>query len=212
VRHTQTIAEHWKDVLAATTGGTHQPRTAPIREALAEAIRTRDALERAEKTPLARGASPAPGNLDAVQLCLDIEQAVLHVERETRLAIGLTLWPRPAGNPLTVPAACSDINVLTRLCDHAQTTWIDRELAPVARAVLNAVGLDDRTITLSQPCPWCGGHLRVHAVSDLGAHVLCAGTQPCDAPSSTLLRGRPLWHWEHLDRLGAALLTTASAA
>lgn len=212
MRHAQTIAEHWTDLLATAIPGTRRPRTALINAALADAIRTRDALERAEKTPLARGASPAPGNLDAVQVAQDVERAVLYVEREIRRVLGLTLWARPAGNPRTVPAVCSDITVLARMCDHAQTTWIDHELAPTARAVLNAVGLDERTITLSQPCPWCGGALRVRAVSDLGPHVTCTGGTPCDAPSSTLLRGRPLWRWEHLDRLGAALRATTTAA
>ncbi|WP_406298079.1 hypothetical protein OG948_21340 [Embleya sp. NBC_00888] len=209
----ETIAEHWADLRAASMPGTRRPRASHIGRHLAEAIAERDRIERAERSALGRGASPAAADLSAVQVARVAEQALLYVEAEARATLGLTLYSRPTGNPLTVPAACRDLAKYRVWLGedpeygHAQIRWIDQTLRPIARQVVTVLGVGDgRPLRLLQQCPWCGSGLVVHAVHPLGPHVECTGTvEPCEAPSTTWIRGRPMWRWDDLARLGRAL-------
>ncbi|MCF2531734.1 hypothetical protein [Yinghuangia soli] len=199
-----TIAEFWPDLLAATEPGTRR-RTNSLARPIAEAIVERDRIERAERSTLARGVAPAPATVHVIDVIRDVTAAVRYVEAETREALRLPyLVPAPSADTDT-PSACRRILGYRRMLTVDQAAWIETQLRPAARAVLTAVGLDERPVTLLQPCPWCGGPLTVHAVTPVGPHVLCSGDAPCDAVSSTWLYGRPLWHLDDLGRLGALL-------
>ncbi|MYW03480.1 hypothetical protein [Streptomyces sp. SID3343] len=213
------IAEHWADLRAASMPGTRRPRASHIGRHLAEAIAERDRIERQERSTLGRGASPAAADLSAVQVARVAEQGLLYVEAEVRSGLGLTLYRRATGNPLTVPAACADLaRYRTWLGDHANgrelTQWMDRTLRPVARQIITVLGLgDERPLRLLQPCPWCGSPLLVHAAHELGPHVECTGTvKVCEAPATTWIQGRPMWRWDDLAALGRALTHGAPPA
>ncbi|MFE3197178.1 hypothetical protein [Embleya sp. NPDC059237] len=212
MQHTDTppadvIAVHWADLRAAAVPGTRRPRASHIGRHLAAAIAERDRIERAERSTLARGTSPAAANLAAVDVMRTVEQAVLYVEAETRATLGLALYSRPAGNPNTVPAACADLGIYRAWLNREQNAWIDTTLRPVARQVVGVLGFgDERPLRLLQPCPWCGSVLMMRPVHPLGPHVECTGRRViCRAPSSTWIQGRPMWRWDDLADLGRAL-------
>lgn len=195
------IAEYWPDLLAAREPGTRR-RTQSLARAIAAAVIERDRLERAERSTLARGVAPAPAEVHVIDVIRDVTAAVRCVDAAVRDVLNLPyLAPHPSPEA-DVPATCEQIQAYRRLLLPEQRDWVEEQLRPASRAVLTAVGLDERPVTLLQPCPWCGGRLRVNAVHRVGPHVLCLGERECDAPASTWLYGRPLWRWDDLDRLG----------
>lgn len=213
-----TIRRHWVDLRAAAVAGTAHPRTTSIARWIPPAVLAdRDRLareERAERVDAAPGERPVPADLDAVQAAIAVSAVVLAVDDRIRRHLGLTLWMRDETHPMTVPGACSDIEVHVRLLDDDTVASITAELAPAARLLLRALDLADDPITLTAPCPGCAGPLVLRAASPIGPHVLCTGTEPCTALATTWLAGRPLWAGTgDLALLGDTLNTaTASAA
>ncbi|MFK0069738.1 hypothetical protein [Streptomyces sp. NPDC091046] len=84
---------------------------------------------------------------------------------------------------------------------------LDEAAATIRRAratVDRALNRDRRTITLTAPCPWCGGTLTGRTVPGGEPYVTCDRGEPCPAP--VILDGRRrTWRGADLVELWAAM-------
>lgn len=204
------ILRYWHRLIQAVGAGTAAHTTSLARWIPPTVIAERDRqarIERAERTALALGERPVPVDLDAVTTVMDVTAAVLTVEDTVRRQLGLTLWERDDRNPMTVPAACNDLDVLGRLMTPEQRARVGYELRPSSTAVLHAVGLDPTPMVLRHPCPGCGGRLLLVTTHRLGEHVRCDGDvdRHCTAVSRHRVWGRPIWGVDEFPALGQLL-------
>ncbi|MFF9262014.1 hypothetical protein [Streptomyces longwoodensis] len=86
------------------------------------------------------------------------------------------------------------------------TNHIATVAARTRRTMERALGRDDRTTTLDQPCPWCSGPLAGHTVAGGVPEVYCARGEECPAPV-VLDHRRRVWRGADLVDLWVGMQT-----
>lgn len=210
-----TIRRHLGDLHAALTEPTvHVPLFTRPSVAAVAAMRDRDIAERADRTTLAWGETPAPLDLDAADTLHEVTAGLIELEDAVRDALCEPVVRRaPIADPDARRAAAhwAAVAVTDRLSRRADGPWmtsgsaiwehVQDETERLAHLVLRALGTDDAPVRMPWPCPWCGGVLLLHTDQpSRGAYATCGTGESCTAPVG-LEDGRRLWGYRALPAL-----------
>lgn len=230
----QAIREIWGDLAETCLPGTPKPWAEAYLTPEVQAARDEVAkADRAARIPDARkdrrglirleplGESPAPGNVNALSVKVEVETALLDLEHRVRRALGFS----PALRAATIDG--SDTNWA-----YWAGVWVEdalgavehfpdllADVASTARRALRqmrqAIGLMEPRLHLKADCFVCGQRtLFLYAGQRVvDSYVSCHGDgcNPTDAQCGSWLRGRPTWSQAEFDWLNGQLRTLVPA-